>query len=733
MSQSTRTASSSESDRRASSPGSGRMSTGRVVSYSLGDIANNLTFLMTSQFLMVFMTDIAGLGAGIAGTIYAVTKVWAGVSDLIAGQTVDRFTSRWGRLRHWLLFGSAPLAISFVLLFSVPEGWSVTATVAWILIFDALFQLLYSFVNIPYGSLSAAMTQDPVDRSRLSGARSITNSFTGVVLAFLVAPQFEDTTADNFRLQFTVTTIVLGVIAVALYLICFKNTREVVERPADKVTLRRTLSMLRHNGPLLTLCAGAFFLLASIFTMNAVGLYYARDVLGNAGYYAYLMLAQTAGTILMASFVPAITTRAGKRNGYIGAAAIAVLAFLMIYFIPGGSLPLGIAAWFLFGLGSGGTNALMFSMQADTVDYGEWKTGVRSEGGSYSILSFVRKVGQGLGGGLSGAILAVYAYSGDALNQSAEAVQGIRVAAGLVPAILAVLAALVMLKYHLGADEHADVISDLNERRTRQAVSSRHGVDEGRTQATPVGDGRTTLLRRADAPNPPIVTIFGQSGSGASLIGPMLAKELGVPYIQQRFTSSELAQVDRSMLVNDNVFDRWLRRVDYSGTQDATMAAGAEGSMNHEVAQQNTRDVLAAVEGGGVILGRNGALVLRHAVGTMHVRLVAPAAKRAERVAHRTGLSMAEAVTRMEIEDRLRAEMSRQLYQWNPNDDAYYDIVINTASITYEQVVEIVATLYRSKYPLNEPLAGVETGEIPVLDLPEEAEGEGGEDDLLRP
>src|SRR5690606_7097237 len=143
----------------------GTLSGGQVFSYALGDVANNLTFMMTSMFLMVYMTDIAGIPAAVAGTIYGVTKVWAGVSDLIAGQVADRTKTRWGRLRPWLLFGSTPLAIVFVLLFSVPSGLSPALTIAWIFLLEALFQLAYSFVNIPYGSLSAAMTQDSVDRS----------------------------------------------------------------------------------------------------------------------------------------------------------------------------------------------------------------------------------------------------------------------------------------------------------------------------------------------------------------------------------------------------------------------------------------------------------------------------------------------------------------------------------------------------------------------------------------
>ena len=113
----------------------------RVVSYALGDVANNVSFQMTSLFLMAYMTDIAGLSAAVAGTIYGVTKVWAGATDLLAGNTVGRKDTKWGRLRPWIVGVSPFLSISLVAMFSTPAGLSPTATVAWILLFDAAFQL----------------------------------------------------------------------------------------------------------------------------------------------------------------------------------------------------------------------------------------------------------------------------------------------------------------------------------------------------------------------------------------------------------------------------------------------------------------------------------------------------------------------------------------------------------------------------------------------------------------
>lgn len=677
----------------------GKLPGHRVFTYALGDVANNLTFMMTSMFLMVYMTEIAGLSAGLAGMIYGLTKIWAGAADLIAGQTVDRADTRWGRLRPWILFGSTPLAVVFVLLFSAPANLSPALTVAWIFLFDAAFQLAYSFVNIPYGSLSAAMTQDPVDRSRLSGARSITSALSGVILSAVVSPQFEDTAADGVRLKFTITCLIVGVVAIVLYLICFANSKETVPRGQGKISFRNTFRMLRQNRPLLTLSLGTFFLLAAMFTMNAVGVYYARDVLGNAAWFTWLMAAQTVGSILIATLVPSITVRLGKRNGFVGIAAVAVAGYLLIFFIPSGNLLLGILAWFLLGVGTGGTNAMIFSMQADTVDYGEWKSDIRSEGGSYSILSFIRKCGQGLGGWAGAAIVGAFGYVSMAPEQTDQAVQGIRVATGLAPAILGIIALLIMLAYRLDARTHEGIVDDLNERRMQATVATQHGVPAERVRVVQLGDGRTTTIRPPEDDHPPIITVFGQRGSGASDIAPLVAQRLGVPYIRQRFSSDELAQVDKSTLISDSAFDRWLRTVSLNSSQDADMAAASNLSANRFIAEQNTADVLTSVAGGGVVLGRNGALVLGPVFGTLHVRLIAPLDKRVERVRNKAGLSESAATEQCHLEDRLRQEMSWALYQWNPNRDEEYDLVINTASMTYDQIATLIAATYRSKYP----------------------------------
>ncbi len=685
----------------------GSLSNARVISYAFGDVANNLAFMMTSLFFMAYMTDIVGIAPAMAGTIYGVTKVWAGVTDLTAGNTVDKANTRWGRLRPWILFGSLPLAIALVMLFSTPAGLTPTQAIVWILLFDALFQLCYSFVNIPYGSLASAMTQDPVDRSRLSGARSIASSLTGVILAIVLSPQFANTKAEGIRQQFTITTIILAVIAIALYVVCFLNTREVVPKGPGKSKFSTTMKMVGQNKPLLTLCIGAFFLLGAMFTMSAVAMYYAKFVLLNASAFIYLQIAQTVGTVLVASFVPTITVKVGKRLGYVVMAAVAVLGYAIVALVPviagnnGGltATAVAVVAWFVYGAGSGGTNALMFSMQADTVDFGEWKTGIRAEGGSYSILSFVRKCGQGLGGIIGGAVVGAFGYADlaataraaggdftkwtpDQLDLLHRAQPGIAIAAGLVLAILGVVAAIIIFFYPLDANQHRSLVADLNDRRAKRAAGVEDVDAAGALKATR-----------------PVVTVSEQYGAGGRKVGELVAARLGVPFTGQRFSSEELEALDEKREVQDSPTNRFLVSIRHGWSVDADAGIAADAEADHQIVLENTGDVLDAIKDGGVILGRDAVKVLDTMQGVLNVRLQAPLLDRVSRAAEESGVDKLLAADRQDRETRMRSAMSLRLMGYDQDDPKNYDLVLDTSASSLDDVADQIVAAYREKFP----------------------------------
>jgi glucuronide carrier protein len=309
------------------------------------------------------------------------------------------------------------------------------------------------------------MTQRPDERARISTVRIIAASITILLIAIVVSPQIEG--ADDLQRSLTITTIAIAIIGFALYLWCFFTARETVERQVERVSVRATVAMMRHNRPLILLCASSLLFLTGMFSLQAVGVYYARDILGDAGLYIVLTIVQTVGMVLASLIVPNAIEAVGKRRTYLVAGVISAVGGAGIALAPGSIPAIGIAAFGVLGLGLGAINTLVFALQADTVDYGEWKSGVRAEGSSYAVLSFTRKAGQGVGGAAAAYTLGLGGYVSGATSQPEGAETAIRVAAGALPAGFIIGAAAIMLAYPLSEKAFRRIVAELAERRAR--------------------------------------------------------------------------------------------------------------------------------------------------------------------------------------------------------------------------------------------------------------------------
>jgi glucuronide carrier protein len=464
-----------------------KLSRGQYLGYAAGDAANNLTFSLASAFLLIYYTDVVGIAAATAGTLFLVIRVWGGVTDLFAGRIADATSTRWGRFRPYVLFGSIPLLVFNVALFTIPGGLSLGAKVVYAYLSYALFSLAYSFVNIPYGSLSAAMTQSPDERAKLSTARMVASSLTILLIAVIVSPQIQS--ADNLQHTLTIITIAFGVAGFVLYLATFLTSRETVRQRTRSVSLSETLSMMRRNKPLVVLCASTLLCLSGMFSLQTVGVYYARDVLNDANLYIVLTIVQNIGMILSAIALPKIMGALGKKGAYLLGGVIAVVGGVGLAVAPGSQPWIGIVAFGVLGVGLGLTNTLIFAFQADTVDYGEWRSGVRAEGSSYAVLSFTRKAGQGVGGAVAAYTIGLGGYVSGSSSQTDAAITSIRVAAGAVPAGLILGAIAIMLAYPLTEKAFRAMVADTAQRRVAETVAT---LDTADPVDPPPGEGRTT-------------------------------------------------------------------------------------------------------------------------------------------------------------------------------------------------------------------------------------------------
>jgi glucuronide carrier protein len=441
----------------------------QFLGYAAGDAANNLAFSMSSMFLLLYYTDVVGISAAAVGTLFLVVRAWDAFADLFAGRVVDSTSTRWGKFRPFLLFGSLPLLLLNVAIFSVPDLGD-TGEVVYAYVSYAIFGLAYSLVNIPYGSLGTAMTQDPAERSKLASFRVVGSNLAILLLAIVVSPQIEG--SDDLQGSLTLTTLALVMVGMALYLFTFSTTREQVQRDEARVNLRQTADTLKQNKALLILCLSGLLFLTGWFSLQTVAIYYARDVLGNANLYIVLTVVQTAGVFIAAALVPRLVGTIGKRRAYQVFGAVAIVGGIGVAFAPASTPAIAIAFFGVLGIGLGGVNTLMFALAADTVEYGEWKTGHRTEGASYSVFSFTRKVGQGIGAALAAFTIGLGGYVEGAATQPGSAVDAIKAAAGLVPGGFILIATIIMAAYPLSEDLFRRIVREVADRRAARQVAT---------------------------------------------------------------------------------------------------------------------------------------------------------------------------------------------------------------------------------------------------------------------
>ncbi|WLQ08540.1 glucuronide transporter [Arthrobacter oryzae] len=468
-----------------------------IIGYGAGDAANNLAFTTATMFLLVYYTDVAGISAAAAGTLLLAVRIFDAFADVFAGRVVDRaFSKRFGKFRPFIMFGSIPLLLLSVATFSVPQlGESGTLLYAYVTY--AALGLAYSLVNIPYGSLAGAMTQDPGERAKLGSARLIGALLVGSGLGIFVAPLIKP--GADLQGTFTTITLVFVVIGAALYFFTVLTAKERVHRAVPNVTLKQSVETLKGNKPLLMLCLSSFFFLSGYLALTSVQLYYLRDVLGRLDLYPVLSITQLVLTFVLAGFMPRLVRIIGKKRVYIYSSLVTVVGGIIIFFTPASQVWIGFSGLLISLVGVLAVNIVVWALEADTVEYGEWKTGVRTEGITYALFSFTRKTGQAVGGALAAYALALGGYkSGGA--QTAEAIFGIQIAAGALPAVLTILAVLVMSKYKLTDAMHAEILTEI---RARHAGGE--GADtSGAGTAGATSDGAGTAGATSDGAAKPL-------------------------------------------------------------------------------------------------------------------------------------------------------------------------------------------------------------------------------------
>jgi len=432
---------------------------------------------------LFFYTDVFGITAAAAGTMFLVARLWDSFFDLYVGIKADRVKSRWGKYRPFLLWFAIPFAVMGAITFFVPS-FGTTGKLIYAYVTYSLMMIVYSLINVPYAALLGVMSPDPQERNVLSSYR-MSFAFIGSFIVFMLLQPLIDTysggptdtgSVSTSPMAWTMGVFTIGIICAILFFFCFRWTRERVEPVNENinknVSVRQDLINLLHNTPWWILVGTGLAALLFNAVRDGVAIYYFRDYVGIVyrmpvtGWdiaTIYFLVGQAANLVgvIMA---PSLSAKYGKKLTYMIAMAVAAVLSAVFFYIPN-HLGWVLLMQVLISLCAGYVLPLLWSMFADIVDHQELKTGRRATGLIFSSSSMSQKLGWALGAAMSGWILAWFSYDPKLAQQSMHTIFGERMMISLLPAVCCVIAFFGMMFYPLSDKRVKEVAEELEMKR----------------------------------------------------------------------------------------------------------------------------------------------------------------------------------------------------------------------------------------------------------------------------
>ena len=413
-------------------------------------------------FMTIYYTDSVMISAAAVGGIMLASRIFDGISDLVMGAIIDKTKTRWGKARPWILWSAPFMAIALILTFSVPDISETGKVIYAFCTYFFLTVIVYTASNLPYNALLSFITDDQKERTSLSSIRFFMVNFLVIILSFVTPP------AAKALGWFGITTI-YGIIAMCCLLITFffcKERVEPVEVKKENISFVKSLGYLVKNKYFIYL-AIIFVIDYIMFAVNgSSGMYYVKYIFHDENIFGMLVLFGNVPMMLSCLFFPVIANRFGKWNCMIGGYVVMIIGFGIIALFPD-NYYCALLGNVIAGIGRAPHNAGLFALVADVVDYGEWKTNKRIEGVTYSVTSFGMKVGAGLGGAVTGVVLAMGNYDGSLAVQSDSAITAIMAICAYIPIGICVLGILIMLTANIDKI-YPQVVRDLAIRHAKE-------------------------------------------------------------------------------------------------------------------------------------------------------------------------------------------------------------------------------------------------------------------------
>ncbi|CAI1176466.1 MULTISPECIES: MFS transporter [Serratia] len=437
-----------------------KVSVREKIGYGFGDLASNLSFGFVSLFLLFFYTNIYGITAVQASLIFVIARILDALFNIFIGYFIDKTHTRHGKLRPYLLYGAVPLGILTVLCFSTFDS---EFKFYYALISYTVYCLAYTTVNTPYSAMTNMLTQHEGSRASLSVYR-----FVLAIVGYLIVSTSADLLISQFtdqKMGYVFAVSCFSLLATFFFLACFGMTKErVVSLPDQKPpTLKEMITAVSGNLPLINLSMFTVFFYIAYTVWMAIAIYFIKYQLGDEAFTAKFFAIQSAAYVVGTILSEKLISLMGKKKMVLLALLVGIAGVSFQYFMAGDNSYLVMTGVCLFSITLGMGFVAMWSMIADTVEYAEWKHGVRTEGAIYGFFNFITKIAMAIGGGCAGLMLDYFDYSSDHI--STNALNGINLMMTLFPGLMFALGMVFIFFYALDENTYRNIIKDIESRK----------------------------------------------------------------------------------------------------------------------------------------------------------------------------------------------------------------------------------------------------------------------------
>lgn len=444
--------------------------------YGCGEISTNIVFTIATSLLVMFYTDVIYVSAATIGIIIAISQVFNGVSDIAAGFIIDRTRSKYGRARAWLLWMSVPYGIAAVLLMTVPQVGAMAQAIYIFITYNLMLTVVYTLFQLPFATTMTYMTREQNERAKINIIRMAMSPVGNILVTLLFTRILSAMPGGGIDSQrnWVMLTSIYAVFAALMMLFCFAVVRERVEvkdeADGEKVPLSQSIRALAKNKYFILLFL--FFVSFAMYQTFAgtMATYYCKWIVGDTRIMGNVNTACFGITIIATLLLGKVMHLMTKRNWCI-IGALFIMAGSLILLLSPTSIALVTFGGLLRGIGMTPILGMIFTMIADAIEYGQWKTGIRTAAAIQSATTSGQKFGQGIGSAMIGFIMSANGYVGSLEVQSAHTLNVISNLFIYGVAFLSVVMIGILMFYRLDK-EYPAIIKELLEREAKKKMAA---------------------------------------------------------------------------------------------------------------------------------------------------------------------------------------------------------------------------------------------------------------------